>query len=179
MATGIIILILTGLYLMMWRENLKMWNRRTQDAWNLLQERYKHRSDLIPGVRAVLKKNGKTMQEALQHLTRCVQKTQGPLSVGERLRAERVLSQSLDDVLTQAMQNPNVAGTHNVLEMQMEIADTQELIQSAELFYDTVARAYNARLSYPPGHWAARRLSLLPAQTDEQMFQRPVLKKKT
>lgn len=178
MTIGVIILILMGLYLTMWYGALKTWACRVQEAWDLLQERYRRRYELIPGVQAAVRSGGAEVRDAMTAVRQAERTAQTAQQPGERLQAEKALTQALQTVFMRVA-GSDIAGTQNVLEMQQEIADTQDQIQSAEQFYQGVATALNARAACFPGRRVARMVGIDPAETGMPLSQKSVSEKKT
>jgi hypothetical protein len=120
--------------------------QRVRQAWSLVDVQLKRRHDLIPNlVRAVegLRDHERTVQTEVAHLREQLAATP-PGQPGPDPRGVRA------DVRSVVEKYPELKAQQSFLELQEELAETEERIALARAYYNEIASFYNTRLEQLP-----------------------------
>lgn len=128
-----------GVLLVIWAYNrFVQLTNRSEEAWSDIDVQLKRRYDLIPNLVQTVK--GYMQHEAgtLQKVTDARTKAMGAQSVGEHAAAENMLTGALKTLFAVAENYPNLKANENFVELQRELSDTENKIQAARRFYNSV-----------------------------------------
>lgn len=123
---------------------------RVKEAWADIDVQLKRRYDLIPNLVESVK--GYMAHEAgtLQKLTEARTKAMGAGTVAEHSKADNMLTGALKSLFAVAENYPDLKANQNFVELQRELSDTENKIQSARRFYNSVVQELNTSLeSFP------------------------------
>ncbi|TSC86415.1 MAG: LemA protein [Parcubacteria group bacterium Gr01-1014_8] len=123
---------------------------RGEEAWSDIDVQLKRRYDLIPNLVEAVK--GYMTHEAgtLQKVTEARTKAMGAQSVGDHAEAENMLTGALKSLFAVAESYPDLKANTNFVELQRELSDTENKIQAARRFYNSVVQdLQNALESFP------------------------------
>jgi len=125
---------------------------RGEEAWSDIDVQLKRRYDLIPNLVEAVK--GYMTHEAgtLQKVTDARTKAMGAQSVGEHAAAENMLTGALKTLFAVAENYPNLKANENFVELQRELSDTENKIQAARRFYNSVVIDLQNALEQFPGN---------------------------
>lgn len=123
---------------------------RTKEAWSDIDVQLKRRYDLIPNLVEAVKGYATHEKEAFENVTKARTAAMQAGSVEEHAHAENMLSGALKSLFAVAEAYPDLKANQNFLELQRELADTENKIQAARRFYNTNVRDLNTKLeSFP------------------------------
>jgi LemA protein len=127
------------------------------EAWSNIDTELKRRYDLIPNLVRTVKGYAAHEQSTLQEVTRlrnaCMNDKGTPK---HQAQLENELSQALNRLLVRVEQYPDLKASQNFLELQLELANTEDRIQAARRFYNgNVRENNNAVESFPSSLVAA------------------------
>lgn len=123
---------------------------RAKEAWSDIEVQMKRRYDLIPNLVETVKGYATHEKEAFENVTKARSAAMGASSVAEHGQAENMLSGALKSLFAVAEAYPDLKANQNFLELQRELSDTENKIQSARRFYNTNVRDLNTKLeSFP------------------------------
>src|SRR3989338_7171610 len=113
---------------------------RCEEGWSDIDVQLKRRYDLIPNLVETVK--GYMQHEAgtLQKVTDARTKAMGAQSVGEHAAAANMLTGALKTLFAVAENYPNLKANENFVELQRELSDTENKIQAARRFYNSVVQ---------------------------------------
>lgn len=113
---------------------------RTEEAWSDIEVQMKRRYDLIPNLIETVK--GYVAHEAgtLQKVTEARTKAMGAQSVSEHAQAENMLTGALKSLFAVSEAYPDLKANANFVELQRELSDTENKIQAARRFYNSVVQ---------------------------------------
>jgi len=120
---------------------------RAGEAWADIDVQLKRRYDLIPNLVNTVK--GYMAHEAgtLEKVTKAMQAQ----SVAEHGAAENMLTGALKSIFALSESYPDLKANQNFVELQRELADTENKIQAARRFYNMNVRDLNIMIdSFPP-----------------------------
>lgn len=113
---------------------------RCEEAWSDIDVQLKRRYDLIPNLVETVK--GYMQHEAgtLQKVTDARTKALAAQTVAEHADAENMLTGALKTLFAVAENYPTLKANENFIELQRELSDTENKIQAARRFYNSVVQ---------------------------------------
>lgn len=123
---------------------------RSEEAWSDIEVQMKRRYDLIPNVVETVKGYAAHEKGVLESVTNARTQAMGAKNPNERLQAENMLSGTLKTLFAVAENYPDLKANANFLDLQRELADTENKLQSARRFYNSVIRDYNTMIQTFP-----------------------------
>jgi LemA protein len=165
-ALWILIIILAGvLAFFLWAYNSLVRHRnQVKEAWSDISVQLKRRYDLIPNVIETVKGYARHEKEAFESVTTARSQALGAGTTQEHAKAENALSASLKSLFAVAESYPELKANTNFLELQRELSDTENKIQAARRFYNTVVRDFNTAQETVPTNIVARLFGFQPAE---------------
>ncbi len=145
----VVILWLIGVY-----NSLVKLRNRAQEAWSDIDVQLKRRYDLIPNLVESVK--GYMAHEAgvFERVTQA--RSQAMQATGTaKAAAENQLSGALKSLFAVAENYPQLKANENFLQLQNELTDTEDKIQSARRFYNGMVRDLNIRIQSFPSNLIA------------------------
>ena len=153
MNTTYIILLIIGLTVLwlIWVYNSLIRKRnRVDEAWSDIEVQLKRRYDLIPNVLETVKGYASYEQSVFQKVTEARTQAMGARTAQEHAEAENVLTSTLKTLFAVAENYPDLKANANFLDLQRELADTENKIQSARRFFNSTVLDYNTSIqSFP------------------------------
>ena len=142
--------------------------RRNQvrEAWATVDTQLKRRYDLIPNLIETVRGAAKHESETLAAVTNArniAMSATGPTSAD----AQNKLTQTLKSLFAVAESYPDLKANQNFLELQRELADTENKIQATRQFYNTVVMGLNTQIEQFPSNIIANMFGI----TQEKMFE--------
>lgn len=152
-------LVVVGIYLIATYNRFVKLVQRAKEAWADIDVQLKRRYDLIPNLIETVKGYASHERETFDEVTQArAQATQThvdpsnitPEQIQAMAGAETALTGALSRLLAVAENYPDLKANENFLELQRELADTENKIQAARRFYNTNVRDLNIALqSFP------------------------------
>lgn len=123
--------------------------QRVKEAWSDIDVQLKRRYDLIPNLVETVKgyaaHEAGTLQKVTEMRTRAMNATGAA-----KAEAENMLSGALKSLFAVSENYPNLKANENFLELQRQLEDTENKLQAARRFYNSVVQDLNTRLqSFP------------------------------
>lgn len=144
------IAILIPLWAVMAYNGLIRRRNQVEEAWSDIEVQMKRRYDLIPNLVETVKGYAGHEKNVLEHVTQARTAAMGAKTAGEHARAENMLTDTLKTLFAVAESYPELKANTNFLELQRELSDTENKIQSARRFYNANVRDLNTALeSFP------------------------------
>ena len=113
---------------------------RTEEAWSDIDVQLKRRYDLIPNLVETVKGYAAHEAGTLQKVTEARTKAMGATSVAEHAQAENMLTGALKSLFAVSESYPDLKANSNFVELQRELSDTENKIQAARRFYNSVVQ---------------------------------------
>lgn len=158
MTTTIIVLIIVVLALLIfagiYNKFVKL-RTRVKEAWADIDVQLKRRYDLIPNLVNTVKGYATHEKETFQKVTEARTQAMGAQSVEEHAQAENMLTGALKSLFAVSENYPDLKANENFLELQRELTDTENKIQSARRFYNTNVRDLNISVESFPSNIVA------------------------
>jgi len=131
---------------------------RTSEAWSDIDVQLKRRYDLIPNLVETVKGYAKHEKELLENVTKARAAAMGAKGIGEKAKAENMLSQTLKSLFAVSENYPDLKASQNFAKLQDELSDTENKIQAARRFYNGNARDFNIKTQVFPNNLIANTL---------------------
>lgn len=127
--------------------------QRVKEAWADIDVQLKRRYDLIPNLIETIKGYATHERGVFESVTvaRTAAMNAGT-SLEERGKAENMLTGALKSLFAVSEAYPDLKANQNFLELQRELADTENKIQAARRFYNGNVRDLNTALQRFPGN---------------------------
>ena len=125
---------------------------RVKEAWSDIDVQLKRRYDLIPNLVETVKGYMEHERNVFEKVTEARTQAMGAKSKNEKLEAENVLSGTLKTLFAVSENYPDLKANANFLELQRELADTENKIQAARRFYNGNVMEYNTKIDTFPSN---------------------------
>jgi len=142
--------------------NLVRDRNRVDAAWSDIDVQLQRRHDLIPQlVKAVAGYSDyeKATLEAVTTLRGEAMKLTGGRNLDELGRKEEELDQGVQRLIAVAESYPDLKANENFLNLQGQLAETENYLQFARRFYNGAVRQYNTRVETVPNNLVAARFN--------------------
>jgi len=129
---------------------------REKEAESDIDVQTKRRYDLIPNLVETVKGYMTQERTVLENVTKA--RTQAMQTGGtalEKAGAENMLSGALKTLFAVSENYPNLKSNENFLELQRELSDTENKIQAARRFYNSVVQELNTKIESFPSNIVA------------------------
>jgi len=155
-------------------------SNRVAEAWSDIEVQLKRRYDLIPNLVSTVKGYATHEASTFEKVTDARAKaiSAGSGTMADKAAAENMLTGALKSLFAVSEAYPDLKANQNFLELQRELTDTEDKIQAARRFYNTMVRDMNTRIQSFPGniiagifHFATKEFFDLP---DADAAQKPV-----
>ena len=143
------IIILIGLWIVITFNSLITLRTRIDNAWSQIEVLLKRRYDLIPNLVEVVKGYAKHEKETLKS----VMEARAGLMTGsaeDRMQANNMLSQTLKSLFAVTEAYPNLKANENFMELQRELASTENGVASVRSQYNNTVEPYNRTIQTFP-----------------------------
>jgi len=143
------IVVVLVLWLVMAYNGLVRLRTQAQEAWSDIDVQLKRRYDLVPNLVETVKgyaAHEKTVfEDVTKARTQAMQAT-GPAKAG----AENQFSNTIKSLFAVAENYPQLKANENFLNLQNQLADTEDKIQAARRFYNGMVRDLNTKIQVFP-----------------------------
>ncbi|QQS61810.1 MAG: LemA family protein [Candidatus Moraniibacteriota bacterium] len=160
--TGIIVLGIIGLFVF-WAvfsyNGLIAFRNRVEEAWSDIEVQMKRRYDLIPNLVNTVKGYATHEKETFENVTQARSQAMQASTPEEHAKAENFLSDTLKSLFAVSENYPDLKANQNFLELQKELADTENKIQASRRFYNGNVRDYNTKIETVPTNIIANMFS--------------------
>ena len=130
--------------------SLVVLKNRAKEAWSDIDVQLKRRYDLIPNLVETVKGYASHEKELFEKVTLARAAAMGAQGLKDKANAENMLSETLKSLFAVSENYPDLKVSTNFLELQRELADTENKIQAARRFYNTNVRDLSIKIeSFP------------------------------
>ncbi len=126
-----------------------------KEAWSDIDVQLKRRYDLIPNLVETVKGYAEHEAGTLEKVTEMRTRAMNATVPAEKAEAENLLSGALKSLFAVSENYPNLKANENFLELQRELSDTENKLQAARRFYNSVVKELNAAVQMFPGNLIA------------------------
>lgn len=128
---------------------------RVEEAWADIEVQLKRRYDLIPNAVETVKGYAGHEKGVLESVTKARTAAMSATTATQHASAENMLTGALKSLFAVAESYPDLKANVNFLELQRELADTENKIQASRRFYNGTVRDYNTMLESFPSNMIA------------------------
>ena len=128
---------------------------RVREARSDIDVQLKRRYDLIPNLVEAVKGYMTHEREVLENVTKARTEAMGAQGSAEQVQKENMLSNTLKTLFAVAENYPDLKANANFLDLQRELADTENKIQAARRFYNSVVTDLNVSVEAFPSRFIA------------------------
>lgn len=152
--TALIVVLVLLLIILFWvigtYNSLIAMRTEVENAWAQIDVQLRRRYDLIPNLVETVKgyaaHERQTLEKVIQARAMAMQAT----GVAEKAEAENILTGTLKSLFALAEAYPNLKANENFLQLQEELASTENKIAFARQYYNDSVMRYNARIQQFP-----------------------------
>lgn len=141
---------IAGLY-----NSLVRLKHRAKEAWSDIEVQMKRRYDLIPNVVATVKGYAAHESGVFEKVTEARTRAMGAHTAEEHTQAENALTNTLKTLFAVSENYPDLKANANFLDLQRELADTENKIQASRRFYNGNVRDLNIKIESFPTNFIA------------------------
>lgn len=160
---GIVILAIIGYSIFTYNTFIKLFNY-VEESWKQIDVQLQRRHDLIPNLVATVQGYTTHEQNVFQAVTEArmtALHVSGPEKIGQ---VEEQLTKSLHNLVAVAENYPALKASHNFLQLQHELGDTEDRIAASRRIYNSNVREYNTKQQTLPSNMIANRMHLTTAE---------------
>src|SRR5579862_1577149 len=128
-------------------------NNRVKEATSDIDVQYKRRYDLIPNLVETVKGYAAHEAGTLEKVTEMRTAAMNATAPADKADAENMLSGALKSLFAVSENYPNLKANENFMELQRQLEDTENKLQAARRFYNSVVQDLNTRLQSFPGNF--------------------------
>ncbi|MDR3195883.1 MAG: LemA family protein [Endomicrobium sp.] len=153
----IVLIVLAGTYLLATYNKFVALKNRVQEAWSDIEVQMKRRYDLVPNLVETVKgyaAHERNTFDAVIKARNAAMQITGDIS--GKAQAENSLSGTLRSLFALSENYPNLKANQNFLELQRELADTENKIQASRRFYNSNIVSINTKLEMFPSNIIGR-----------------------
>lgn len=152
---------------------------RVKEAWSDIDVQLKRRYDLIPNlvetVKGYVAHEASTLAKVTEMRTRAMNAT----APTDKAEAENMLTGALKSLFAVSENYPNLKANENFIELQRQLEDTENKLQAARRFYNSVVQDLNTTLQSFPSNIIGSAFGFKPGDffqlgSDEQVAKEPV-----
>ena len=146
------IVVVVALWVMFAYNHFVRMVQRAREAWADIDVQLKRRYDLIPNLVETVKGYAAHERGTFEKVTAARAAAMDTNGIAERGKAENMLSDTLKSLFAVAEAYPDLKANQNFLELQRQLADTEDKIQAARRFYNGNVRDLNTAIQSFPGN---------------------------
>jgi LemA protein len=152
---GIIVVVLVLWFALSYNGFVTLINR-VAEAWADIDVQLKRRYDLIPNLIETVKGYASHENSAFEKVTQARAQALGAQGVQAKGEADNMVTGALKSIFAVAEAYPDLKANQNFLELQRELADTENKVQAARRFYNGNVRDLNTRVDSFPSNIIAK-----------------------
>ena len=164
MFTAVIIVVVLVVYCVSMYNKLVLLRQQVKEAWATVDTFLKRRYDLVPNLVEVVKGYAQHEKETLDAVINARNVAMNATDTAERAKDENVLSGTLKSLFALSEAYPDLKANTNFLELQQELADTENKIQASRQFYNTTVMSLNTRIEMFPSNLIAKHFHFQSAE---------------
>jgi len=163
---GIILLILIilvvgtiGIY-----NSLVNLRNRVKNAWSQIDVQLNRRADLIPNLVETVKGYAKHEKTVFENVTKARSSLMSAQTPKENADANNMLTGALKSLFAVAENYPELKANQNFLELQSQLAETEDKIAYSRQFYNDTVLMYNNKIQMFPSNLLANQFNFTEAE---------------
>jgi len=159
---GLIVII--GVFIWSLYNGLVTAKARIDEAWSGIDVQLKRRADLIPNIVETVKGYAAHEKSVFENVTKArasLISAQGPQAAAD---ANNQLTTALKSLFAVAENYPELKASQNFLDLQQQLADTEDKVAYARQFYNTNVLDFNVKIKVFPNVLLAQTLGFKEAE---------------
>ncbi len=148
----LVLVVLVAIFAVSIYNSLVQLRNQVKNAWSQIDVQLKRRHDLIPNLIETVKGYMKHERELLENVTKYRSQAMDAGSVGERSKAEGLLSGALGQLRVQIENYPDLKANQNFLALQEELTATENKISFSRQNYNDQVLFYNNKIQMFPSN---------------------------
>ena len=165
---AIVLILVVIVYFSYYNRIIRLENR-IDNAWAQIDVQLKRRTDLIPNLMETVKGYMKHERETLESVTNARSALMKANTPQENINADNMLTGALKTLFAVAENYPDLKANQNFLNLQDELAHTENKIAYSRQHFNDSVLAFNNTIETFPGYIFARRMG----KNEKQMLQIP------
>lgn len=151
----ILVILLIGFIFFYYYNRFIVLGNRIDNSLSQIDVQLKRRADLIPNLVKTVKGFAKHEKEAIHAVTEARKALVNAKGVENKVKADQQLESALKSIFAIAEGYPDLKANTNFLELQRELASTEDKVAYARQFYNDSILAYNNLVKTMPGAFFA------------------------
>jgi len=135
---------------------------RAKEALSDIDVQQKRRYDLIPNLVNTVKGYAAHESSAFENVTKARAAAMGATGMQDKAAAENQLTGALKSLFAVSEAYPDLKANQNFLDLQRELADTEDKIQASRRFYNSTVQDLNTSIQSFPGNIIASNFHFAP-----------------
>jgi len=157
------LVLVVGLWLVLIYNGLVGLRNQVKNAWSQIDVQLKRRYDLIPNLIETVKGYAAHEKETLERVIQARQRGIDASTVKEQQEAENMITGALRQLFALSEAYPNLKANENFLQLQEELASTENKIGFARQYYNDTVQRFNTRQEQFPANLVAGMMGFKPA----------------
>jgi LemA protein len=145
----VLLLVALGYGMYIYNALVKLRNQ-AKEAWSDIDVQLKRRYNLIPNIVETVKGYATHESDVFTKVTEARAKAINAGTMQDHAAAENMLNNALKSLFAVAENYPDLKANENFLQLQNELVDTEDKIQSARRFHNSVVRDFNTMVEQFP-----------------------------
>lgn len=175
----IAVIVLIVLWVVFSYNGLVSLTNRAKEAWADIEVQLKRRYDLIPNLVSTVQGYAAHEKTVFEDVTNARTRAMSANGTADKAAAENQLAGTLKSLFAVAENYPDLKANQNFLELQRELTDTEDKIQAARRFYNTMVMSLNTAVQSFPGNVIAgsfgfKQMELFQLSEADQAANEPV-----
>lgn len=148
---AVIAVLIVGIY-----NGLIKLKNTSEEAWSNIDTQLKRRYDLIPNLVETVKGYAAHEASTLEKVVQARSAAMNAKGFDEKQKAENALSESLKSIFALSENYPDLKANQNFMDLQKNLTETENLIQSSRTIYNDSVNALNTKIEAFPGNLIAK-----------------------
>ena len=129
-----------------------------QESWRQVDVELNRRYELVPNLVETVRAYAAHERNTLEDITRLrgqaqqLSQSEGELPSQQRAQVEEALSGAVRNLMVSVEAYPDLKSNQNFLELQRQLAETEDRIAAGRRFYNANVRAYNTKIDSVPSN---------------------------
>ena len=160
----LILIILAAVGIIFMYNNLVGLRNRVKNAWSQIDVQLNRRADLIPNLVETVKGYAKHEKGVFEEVTKARSGIMNAQTVQESADANNMLTGALKSLFAVAENYPELKANQNFINLQSQLAETEDKIAYSRQFYNDTVLMYNNKIQMFPSNLLARQFNFNEAE---------------
>ncbi len=157
---GIVVAVLVLFVIFLYNSLIRLRNE-VRNAFAQIDVQLKRRNDLIPNLVEAVKGYMKHEKTVLENITQARSAVMKATTMTEKAKASNMLSNTLKSLFAVAENYPTLKANENFMQLQEELAGTENKIAYARQFYNDIVLEFNNKIQMFPSNIFANMLNFI------------------